>query len=134
MLARPSVIDWLRTREVLDALFESAPEADTRILAVHVDELAMLLQEPSFDNRSLKIFVNCLADCNWAEAAGIGGAGHCPYFAGDMGSKASCLLKPMNLVRSVSTSRWSSLQAPEGRRLLLDDISMLLHALSALSP
>ena len=59
--------DWLRgltTREVLDALFESAPEADTRILVVHVDELAMLLQEPSFDSRSLKIFVNCLADYN----------------------------------------------------------------------
>ena len=63
--------EWLRgltTREVLDALFESAPEADTRILVVHVDELAMLLQETSFDDESLKAFVNCLADYNCGEA------------------------------------------------------------------
>ena len=40
----------------------------TRILVVHVDELAMLLQETSFDDESLKAFVNCLADYNCGEA------------------------------------------------------------------
>ncbi|CAE7585879.1 tea3 [Symbiodinium sp. CCMP2592] len=60
---------WLRgltTPDVLDALFESAPEADTRILVVHLDELAMLLKETrlGFTDKNLKEFVNNLADYN----------------------------------------------------------------------
>ena len=61
-----SRLQRLRLRTVLDALFVSAQEADTRILVVHLDELAMLLRETSlgFTDKSLKEFLNNLADYN----------------------------------------------------------------------
>ena len=122
-----SRLQHLRLRTVLDALFASAQEAGTRILVVHLDELAMLLKDTSFGftDRSLKEFVNNLADYNCGQPLGV----VVPIITHTSPvvwnpEPTSIPLKRMNLGAFNFNQSLQFFVGSRGRRLLFDDMSM----------
>lgn len=124
-------VDWLRgltTKEVLDALFARAHEADTRILVVHVDELAMLLSETrlGYTDSDLKRFVNSLADYNCGQkplGLVVPVITHTSPVKWDP-IPTDIPLKHMNLGAFSFNQSLQFFVGSRGRRLLFDDMSM----------
>ena len=124
-------VDWLRgltTKEVLDALFARAHEADTRILVVHVDELAMLLSEKrlGYTDSDLKGFVNSLADYNCGQkplGLVVPVITHTSPVNWDP-KPTDIPLKHMNLGAFSFNQSLQFFEGSRGRRLLFDDMSM----------